>query len=243
MTRRFFPRNNVLLDRVFLIDAMDPVSRVHYAYKERQISQSGVDVTVLFGFMRYLFALLSTRPPPTHCIVTFDAGGADFRKMMYAGYKGHREETPREIVESVPIIQKALNLLEIQWMCVHGIEADDVIATLSNRFASDTTRIYILSRDKVSIHQSFVGRQMFSVGFLSASARERGHDPWADDERPLRLLHRRNVCGRVWTGSKSLDRSARTSGRQRRQYPRGAQHRPQTRNAACFEIRPNREHI
>ena len=128
---------------------MDPVNRVHYAYKERHISQSGADITVLIGFMRYLFALLSTHPPPTHCIVTFDAGGADFRKMIYAGYKGHRDETPKEIVESIPIIQKALDLLEIRWMCVHGVEADDVIATLSNRLASDMTRVYIFSRDKV----------------------------------------------------------------------------------------------
>lgn len=137
--------------RLFLVDAMHPITRVHYAVKERLTSSSGLDTTILFGFMKHLLAVLTTRPFPSYCVVVFDAEGADFRKSIFPGYKAHRVETPTEVIDSIPMIQKALDCLGIKWIRAHAVEADDVIGTLAYRFANDIVNAYIFSRDKVSI--------------------------------------------------------------------------------------------
>lgn len=127
---------------------MDPINRIHHAPSNRHFSTSGQDVTILFGFLRHLFAVLLTRPSPEFCIVVFDAPGADFRCQIYSAYKAQRLPSPVEVLESIPLIQEALNLLGIKWVMVHSIEADDSIAVLANRSAKEGIYAHVISRDK-----------------------------------------------------------------------------------------------
>lgn len=128
---------------------MDPINRAYYRNgTQRSWSRSGQDTTILMGFLQQLLALLSTSPRPSYCCVAFDAAGADFRESKYPSYKGQREEKAIEIVESIPMIQRALDYLDIKWVCVHGVEADDAIGTLAHRFASNDVHAYLFSRDK-----------------------------------------------------------------------------------------------
>lgn len=182
---------------------MDPINRIHFASKERRVSKSGEDTTILFGFMKQLFAMLTTRPLPFYCVIVFDAIGSDFRKSIYPGYKGQREETPQEVVNCVPLIQKALDALKIKWVRAHAVEADDVIGTLAHRFASDEIEVYIFSRDKVILLS--IGCLERFTGFLSTNKRQCFSHSRADEGREVYEIRSSCLYRRVWNPPSFLD--------------------------------------
>lgn len=118
---------------MILTDAMALLYRSHFAFAHdhRLRTRNGRDTTVEFGFLATMMSLLELLPHPTHLAVVFDASGKTFRHELYTGYKGQRPPAPDEIVEAVPVVQEILRAMNIVDVCVPGVEADDVIATLA----------------------------------------------------------------------------------------------------------------
>ena len=136
--------------RMILVDAMALMYRSHFSFApdHRLRTSSGEDTTVIFGFLSTLLSLLELNPTPTHFLVVFDASGKTFRHELYSGYKGHRPETPEEIRTAVPRLQKLLQAMGIAELRVPGVEADDVIGTISVRAATEGMLVAIASPDK-----------------------------------------------------------------------------------------------
>lgn len=69
-----------------------------------------------------------------------------------AGYKGTRAAAPDPLSQQMPRIRELLDLLGIPVVCKPGLEADDVIATITDRVLSDAAhpglRVRIVSPDK-----------------------------------------------------------------------------------------------
>lgn len=69
-----------------------------------------------------------------------------------AGYKGTRRATPDGLIEQVPRMLQLLELLGIPVISRPGLEADDIIATLTDRLRKDPEnpdlRVRIVTRDK-----------------------------------------------------------------------------------------------
>ncbi|MDO4728889.1 MAG: DNA polymerase I [Bacteroidota bacterium] len=134
--------------RLFLLDAYALIFRGYYAFiKNPRINSKGLDTSAIMGFMNSLFEVIN-KEKPEYLAVVFDKGGSDFRSNIFAQYKANRDETPEAIKIAVPYIQQILKLMRIHTVEMAGIEADDLIGTLSKKAEKENFKVYMMTPDK-----------------------------------------------------------------------------------------------
>ncbi|MEJ2530377.1 MAG: DNA polymerase I [Halioglobus sp.] len=82
--------------------------------------------------------------PDSPVAVVFDAKGKTFRDEMFPDYKAHRPPMPDELREQIEPIHSIVKAMGLPFICVEGVEADDVIGTLA-RQASEKGRAVVIS--------------------------------------------------------------------------------------------------
>lgn len=134
--------------RLFLIDAYAMIFRGYYALiRNPRLTNSGLDVSAVFGFTNSLIELIR-REKPSHLAVVFDVGEASVRTQDFAEYKANRSETPEAIKIAVPYIKRILEAMHIPTLGVAGYEADDVIGTIACKAEKENYTIYMVTPDK-----------------------------------------------------------------------------------------------
>ena len=134
--------------KLFLIDGHALIFRMYYAFLRRpMINSKGADMSVLFGFTKYLLEMIE-REQPTHVAVAFDPPGGTFRNEMYPEYKGTRPPTPQLIIDALEPLTELVKAMNIPVLMMPGFEADDVIGSMAARFASAETDVYMVTPDK-----------------------------------------------------------------------------------------------
>lgn len=71
---------------------------------------------------------------PEYMAVAFDLKAPTFRHNMYEGYKATRKPMPPELAAQVEPLKSLLSAMDVAIFEKEGIEADDIIGTLSARF-------------------------------------------------------------------------------------------------------------
>jgi len=136
------------MKKIFLLDAMALIYRGYYALiKSPRITSKGVNTTAVFGFMNTLFDLLQNEEL-THIAVSFDTGAPTLRHAEFEDYKAHREATPDDIVNGIPIIMEILKAMNIPIVLKDGYEADDIIGTMAKRAEMEDFEVYMMTSDK-----------------------------------------------------------------------------------------------
>lgn len=134
--------------RLFLLDAYALIFRGYYAFiKNPRINSKGLDTSAVMGFMNSLLDVIN-REKPEYLAVAFDNGGSQIRNEMYPQYKANRDETPEAIRIAVPYIKEILKAMHIPVVEVPGIEADDLIGTLSKQAEKEGFKVYMVTPDK-----------------------------------------------------------------------------------------------
>jgi len=134
--------------KLFLLDAMALIYRAYYAFKNNpRISSRGVNTSAVFGFANTLFDVLR-KEKPSHIGVAFDTMAPTVRHDGFELYKAHRQETPEDIISSIPYIHELLQGFNIPSLFVDGYEADDVIGTLAKKAEADGFMTYMMTSDK-----------------------------------------------------------------------------------------------
>ena len=119
--------------RLLLIDGHSIAYRAFYALPVENFStRAGQPTNAVFGFTSMLINLLRDEQP-SHLAVAFDVSRQTFRSESYPEYKANRSSTPQPFQGQVSLIQEVLAALRIPMLSVPGYEADDVIATLTDR--------------------------------------------------------------------------------------------------------------
>lgn len=85
---------------------------------------------------------------PERLVITFDSGKPTFRKALYSDYKANRERPPEDLAPQFSIIHEAVDAFGIQRIQVDGVEADDIIGTLTQRAVKQGRRVEIVTGDK-----------------------------------------------------------------------------------------------
>ena len=117
-------------DRLFLIDGHALIFKMYYAFlRHPMINSKGADMSILFGFTKYILELIE-REKPTHLAVAFDPPGGTFRHEMYPEYKGTRSETPQLIIDSLEPLCELCKAMGFPVLLIKGFEADDVIGSM-----------------------------------------------------------------------------------------------------------------
>src|SRR6476619_1891812 len=122
---------------LYLIDGYAQIFRAYYAIRGGMRSPvTGEPTHAVFGFAGMLLKLLS-QFHPHYVVVAVDVAGKTFRDELYDDYKGTRQATPEDLTAQVPRILEMTELFGIPVIGVPGLEADDVIATITHRLLSD----------------------------------------------------------------------------------------------------------
>ena len=136
------------MKKIFFLDAMALIYRAHFAFaKNHRYTSKGLNTSAIYGFLNTLLELLD-KEKPTHIGVAFDLPGGTFRNQLYIPYKAQREETPNEIIASIPYIKKLLNAFQIPILELAGYEADDIIGTMAFQASDAGFDVYMVTPDK-----------------------------------------------------------------------------------------------
>ena len=135
-------------DRLFLIDGHALVFKMYYAFlRHPMINSKGADMSILFGFTKYILELIE-REKPTHLAVAFDPPGGTFRHEMYPEYKGTRSETPQLVIDSLEPLCGLCKAMGFPVLMIKGFEADDVIGSMAKRAEKEGFEVYMVTPDK-----------------------------------------------------------------------------------------------
>ena len=134
--------------KLFLIDGHALIFKMYYAFlRQPMINSKGADMSVLFGFTKYILELIE-KERPTHLAVAFDPPGGTFRHEMYPEYKGTRSETPQLIIDSLEPLCELCKAMGFPVLMVKGFEADDVIGSMAKRAEKEGFTVYMVTPDK-----------------------------------------------------------------------------------------------
>ena len=134
--------------KIFFIDGHALVFKMYYAFlRKPMINSKGADMSILFGFTKYVLELID-REKPDYLAVAFDPPGGTFRNKMYPEYKANRTETPQLVIDALEPLQELCAAMNIPTLMMMGYEADDVIGSMAKRCAREGLDVYMVTPDK-----------------------------------------------------------------------------------------------
>jgi DNA polymerase I len=114
---------------------------------DQMASPRGQPTNCVFGLMRDLFHLLDDRKADG-ILAAVDLPGKTFRDDLYPSYKEKRTETPAELIEQIPFVERLLKSLQIPVLGLPGFEADDVLASVARQIEEEGGTCYLVTLDK-----------------------------------------------------------------------------------------------
>ncbi len=134
--------------KLFLLDAMALIYRAYFALSRNpRVNSRGMNTSAVLGFANSLLEVLK-KEKPSHIAVAFDAFAPTQRQTDFTAYKANREDTPEDIVNSIPYIKKLIEGFNIPILELEGYEADDIVGTIAKRAEKDGFTVYMMTSDK-----------------------------------------------------------------------------------------------
>lgn len=121
---------NALLHRAF--HAVPPLT-----------ARNGQMVNAVYGFTAILLRVVRELKPD-YMAVAFDAPGKNFRHERYPAYKATRIKQPQELYDQFPIVKQIVKGFGFPIFEVAGVEADDVIATITEKVLHNKTQFKVI---------------------------------------------------------------------------------------------------
>ena len=139
------------MPRLFLVDSFNLIFRAYHARQRTGAppmrTSRGSSTEAIYIFHNMIRRLLK-QYSPEYMAAVFESEEPTFRDRAYAEYKANRAETPPELLEQIPAIERMLAAMRIPVIKAPGYEADDVIGTLARRAAAAGAEVWMISSDK-----------------------------------------------------------------------------------------------
>ena len=132
--------------KIVLIDGHSILNRAFYGLPDLTNAE-GLHTNAIYGFLTIMFKLLEEEKPE-YLTVAFDVHAPTFRHKMYAEYKGTRKPMADELRQQGPVIKEVLHAMGVKTIECAGLEADDLIGTLSNRCENEGMEVTVISGDR-----------------------------------------------------------------------------------------------
>ena len=132
--------------KIVLIDGHSILNRAFYGLPDLTNAE-GLHTNAIYGILTIMFKLLEEEKPE-YLTVAFDVHAPTFRHKMYAEYKGTRKPMADELRQQVPVIKEVLHAMGVKTIECAGLEADDLIGTLSNRCENEGMEVTVISGDR-----------------------------------------------------------------------------------------------
>lgn len=135
------------MSKLFLIDSNSIIHRCFHALPTLTSSKEKKPIQAVYGLASILLKLYR-EDKPDYIAACFDRPEPTFRKEIYKEYKAQRPETPDNLVAQIEEAHHLLGAFGIKIFELPGYEADDIIASLAEKFKSiSDLKIIILSSD------------------------------------------------------------------------------------------------
>jgi len=131
---------------LFLIDGSSYIYRAYHAVRGLT-TREGFPTNAIFGFTNMLLKVLKEHEPDYVALV-LDSPGPTFRHDIFPEYKANRPPMPDDLKVQIPEIHGLSGAFNVRMIRKDGYEADDIIATVADRFSNQVDRTVIVSSDK-----------------------------------------------------------------------------------------------
>ena len=191
---------------LLLVDGSSYLYRAFHALPDLR-SPDGHPTGAMHGMVNMLRRLRADYPA-AYIACVFDAKGKTFRDDMYPDYKATRASMPDDLRLQIEPIHEAVKHMGWPILMVEGVEADDVIGTLSVQATQTGHEHHRLDRRQGP----------------GAAGQRQGHADQHDDQREARRSRR---AGQVRRAAEPHHRLPDPDRRHRRQHPRRDEVRPE----------------
>ena len=132
---------------LYLIDGTALLYRTHFAFiKNPLVNSRGEHTSAIFGVVNSFLHFLELKQAE-NILISFDRKAPTFRHELSEDYKANRPPMPDELVTQIKPVQEFFRLIGMPEVSLDGYEADDVLATLGERF-KDRFDIVFVTSDK-----------------------------------------------------------------------------------------------
>ena len=131
-----------------LIDGNSLVFRAYYGVHSNLTRSDNMPIGAVYGFFNMILPVLANAKTKGSFVCVFDASRISFRQDIYPEYKANRKETPTDLLQQSELIRIGVHEMGVPVLCIPGVEADDVIATLATQYCNIDGGTRIITGDK-----------------------------------------------------------------------------------------------
>jgi len=133
--------------KLVLVDGSSYLFRAYHARGVNLSSPDGRPTHVIYIVLNMLSKLINDEQPDLIGVI-FDAKGKTFRNDIYPEYKANRPPMPDDLREQIEPLHELIKARGLPLICVEGVEADDIIGTMSREATEQGYRVVISTGDK-----------------------------------------------------------------------------------------------
>ncbi len=150
-----------------LVDGSSYLFRAFFALPASLTSPDGMQTNAIHGVLNMLDKLRKDYEPE-NMVVIFDAKGKTFRNDMYPDYKGTRPPMPDELRDQIAPLHEIIEAQGYPMIIMPGVEADDVIGTMSELHTKNSDGLTIISTGDKDMAQ-LVNERVHLINTMSNS--------------------------------------------------------------------------
>jgi DNA polymerase I len=132
---------------LILVDGSSYLFRAYHALPPLT-TPSGQPTGAIYGAIQMLKRLMADYHQPQHIAVVFDSKEKTFRHQLLKSYKANRSTMPDELAAQIEPLHAIIRALGIPLIVLPGVEADDIIGTLTQQAQKQGFHTYIVTNDK-----------------------------------------------------------------------------------------------
>ena len=137
--------------RLYLVDAFNLIFRAYHARQRMGAppmrTSRGSSTEAIYIFHNMIRKIQRVYAPDA-LAAAYESEGPTLRDQTFEAYKANRTETPQELKEQFPAIERMLAAMRVPVLKLAGYEADDIIGTVACRAAGSGFEVTIVSSDK-----------------------------------------------------------------------------------------------
>lgn len=134
------------MEKFILIDGNAIVHRAYHVMPPLT-RKDGTPTGAVQGFFSMILKIIQELKPE-HIAIAFDSPSPNFRKELFTAYQSQRPAMESDLSPQFGIIQGILEKAKIPVYAVDGLEADDIIGTISEKAKETGHLVYILTGDR-----------------------------------------------------------------------------------------------
>jgi DNA polymerase-1 len=134
-------------NKLLIIDSFALIFRAYYAFPPTLTNAKGEPVNAVFGFSTLLLDVI-LKFNPTHIVAVMDSAGPTVRQTEHSFYKSNRDSADDLMTVQIPRIAGVLDSLGIQLLRADGIEADDIIGTVTKNLSKSWADTIVVTGDQ-----------------------------------------------------------------------------------------------